>query len=339
MNDSKYPQLPNSLHPNSGTELMQEDSFQATVHPEPSTDCGVTKSQTPKLVDDVPDLVSVSVSTNAMAELPVPPCEFGPYEIVSEIARGGMGVVYKARQKGLDRYVALKMVLSNQLNSPNARMRFLQEARSAASLDHPNVVAIHDAGEIDGKLFFTMAFVEGTNLRQYVQDQDGLKLSRAMDLFFAIVAAVGHAHENGIIHRDLKPANVLIDREGRARVTDFGLAKKTNDEQEITVAGQVFGTPAYMAPEQARNSKDVGPPADVYALGALLYFLLTGRAPFVADSVAELLVKAVTEPPMPLQSLNPNVPADVQAVALKCLSKPPGERYRDANELKRALEP
>ncbi|MGL4421447.1 MAG: serine/threonine-protein kinase, partial [Gemmataceae bacterium] len=159
-----------------------------------------------------------------MAELPVPPCEFGPYEIVSEIARGGMGVVYKARQKGLDRYVALKMVLSNQLNSPNARMRFLQEARSAASLDHPNVVAIHDAGEIDGKLFFTMAFVEGTNLRQYVQDQDGLKLSRAMDLFFAIVAAVGHAHENGIIHRDLKPANVLIDREGRARVTDFGLA-------------------------------------------------------------------------------------------------------------------
>ena len=284
------------------------------------------------------DLSSLSGSLISR-ELPTPPCSFGPYDLLSEIARGGMGVVYKAKQKGLDRFVAMKMVLSNQVGSTSAQQRFLQEAKSAAAIDHPNVVPIYDCGEIDGRLYFTMAYVEGPNLKHYVDDFAPLAVSKATSLFMQIVAGVAVAHVKGIIHRDLKPANVLIDPDGRPRVTDFGLAKKTSDGGELTVAGQVLGTPAYMAPEQARNSKDVGPQADVYALGAIYYFLLTGRAPFTAESIPELMYKALTETPQPLREVNPNVPADLEAICAKCLAKQVSERYPDAIALLEALAP
>ena len=263
---------------------------------------------------------------------------FGQYELLSEVARGGMGVVYKARQRGLDRMVALKMVLGFSGGDHEAALqRFILEARSAASLDHPNVVPIYDSGEIDGKMYFTMALVEGPNLKSYVETNGVPPIPEAVSLFSQIVGGVAHAHQQGIIHRDLKPANVLMDRDGRPRVTDFGLAKRSGGSSELTGTGQVMGTPAYMPPEQARDSKDVGPPADVYSLGAILYFLLTGRPPFVGESVPDLLIKVVSEAPEPPGAINPAVPAELEAVCLRCLEKKPADRYADAKELAGAL--
>jgi predicted Ser/Thr protein kinase len=274
------------------------------------------------------------------AETPgVGPVAFGRYELLGEIARGGMGVVYRARQQGLDRMVALKMVLGVGAASDHAGQRFLQEARTAAALDHPNVVPIYDTGEVGGRLFFTMALVDGPNLRTYVADRGRLAPSEAVMLFTQIVAGVAHAHRAGIIHRDLKPANVLIDPDGRPRVTDFGLAKKSAGSTELTATGQVVGTPAYMAPEQARESKDAGPAADVYALGAILFFLLTGRPPFEGETVTDLLIKVVTEAPPSPREMNPEVPPDLEHVCLRCLEKNPADRYPDALALAEVVVP
>lgn len=262
-----------------------------------------------------------------------PPQPFGAYDLLGEVARGGMGVVYKARQRELDRVVALKMVSCGDPRRPAAVERFLQEAKAAAALDHPNVVPVYDAGEVGGRLFFTMALVDGPDLRRFVEVGGVPPLATAVRLFAAITAGVAHAHRHGIVHRDLKPANVMIDQDGRPRVTDFGLAKWSARDSQLTGAGQVMGTPAYMAPEQAREAKDVGPAADVYALGGVLYFLLTGRAPFGAGSVAELLMKVMTESPAPPRDHAPAVPPDVEAVCLRCLAKAPGDRYADAQVL------
>ncbi|QJW97873.1 serine/threonine-protein kinase [Frigoriglobus tundricola] len=266
------------------------------------------------------------------------PDSVGRYELISEVARGGMGVVYRARQRGLDRMVALKMILGTGTSS-EAAQRFLQEARAAAALDHPNVVPIYDIDESNGRPYFTMALVEGPNLRAYADAQGRLPIPAIVSLFAQIVAGVAHAHAAGIIHRDLKPANVLIDKDGRPRVTDFGLAKRAATDSHLTVTGQVVGTPSYMAPEQARDSKDVGPPADVYALGAILYFLLTGRPPFIGDGFTDLLIKVVSDAPPPLRELRPDVPADLEALCMKCLAKAPGERFADAQALAAAFAP
>ncbi len=266
------------------------------------------------------------------------PNNFGRYELLGEVARGGMGVVYKARQHGLERLVALKMILGTGPKD-EAAQRFLQEARAAAALDHPNVVPIYDIGENAGRPYFTMALIDGPNLRGYADAQGVLPIPVVVSLFAQVVAGVAHAHAAGIIHRDLKPANVLIDKDGRPRVTDFGLAKRASADSHLTVTGQVVGTPSYMAPEQARDSKDVGPPADVYALGAILYFLLTGRPPLVGDSLTDLLIKVVTDAPVPPRELRPDVPAELDALCLRCLSKAPAERFADAQALADALVP
>jgi serine/threonine protein kinase len=266
------------------------------------------------------------------------PNSFGKYDLVGEIARGGMGVVYRARQHGLDRLVALKMILGTGTDR-DAAQRFLQEARAAAALDHPNVVPIYDIGEINGRPYFTMALVEGPNLRGYAEARGVMPIPEVVTLFAQVVEGVAHAHKHGIIHRDLKPANVLMDRDGRPRVTDFGLAKRAAVDSALTATGQVVGTPQYMAPEQARDSKEVGPPADVYALGAILYFLLTGRPPFVGESFTDLLLKLVTDPPVPPRQLRPDVPEDLDALCLRCLTKQPADRFADAEALAVALLP
>lgn len=327
-----------------------EAENQADVATPPPDPFGATMSSARRPAEYTPHPSATEATVIPPAVPPLPlfplvevsgaePVPFGRYELLGEIARGGMGVVYRARQQGLDRMVALKMVLGVGAASDLAGQRFLQEARTAASIDHPNVVPIYDTGEVGGRLFFTMALIDGPNLRNYVAERGRLTPSEAVGLFVQIVAGVAHAHRAGIIHRDLKPANVLMDPDGRPRVTDFGLAKRSAGSTELTATGQVVGTPAYMAPEQARESKDAGPAADVYALGAILFFLLTGRPPFEGENVTDLLIKVVTEPPPSPRDLNPEVPAEVEHVCLRCLEKNPADRFPDALALAEMVFP
>jgi eukaryotic-like serine/threonine-protein kinase len=261
---------------------------------------------------------------------------FGDYELISEIARGGMGVVYRARQVSLNRPVALKMILAGQLASEADVKRFHLEAEAAANLDHPGIVPIYEIGEHQGQHFFSMGFVEGTSLAAKVADGP-LPPSEAASLTRQVAEAMHYAHDKGVIHRDLKPGNVLLDSQGRPKVTDFGLAKKLQSDSGLTQTGQVMGTPSYMPPEQAEG-KEVGPLADVYALGAVLYCLLTGRPPFQSASPMDTLMQVVGQEPVPPRQLNPSVPRDLETICLKCLQKDPHRRYGSARELADELD-
>lgn len=258
---------------------------------------------------------------------------FGDYELLEEVARGGMGVVYKARQKSLKRLVALKMVLGGSLASAAARQRFLPEARAAAGLQHPNIIAIHEVGEHAGQPFFSMDYVGGPNLAAVVRDGP-LPPQRAAGYVQTIAEAVAYAHGKGILHRDLKPSNVLIDESDQPRVTDFGLAKQLTGDSDLTASGQVLGSPNFMAPEQAQGRhREVGPASDVYSLGALLYHLLTGRPPFQAATLTEVLRQVTTTDPAPPRVLNASIPRDLETICLKCLEKDIPRRYLTAQEL------
>jgi serine/threonine protein kinase len=267
------------------------------------------------------------------------PAPFGDYELLEEIARGGMGVVCKARHRELQRTVALKMILDGSLNSEEARERFRREARAAAALDHPNIVAIHDIGTHEGRCYFTMALVDGPSLKRSVQSGGVPAPAEAVRLMLAVTEAVAFAHEHGIIHRDLKPENVLIDPQGRPRVTDFGLAKRAGPEDPaLTAAGEVIGTPAYMPPEQAAGDlAAVGPHTDVYSLGGILYFLLTGQPPFRGKSATEVLAQVILGEPTPPRQLNPQAPEVLEAICLKCLQKDPNKRYSSSAALAEEL--
>jgi hypothetical protein len=267
------------------------------------------------------------------------PARFGDYELVQELARGGMGVVFEARQPELGRTVALKMILENSLSSAEAMERFRREARAAAALDHPNIVAIHDIGSHDGRCFFTMALVDGPNLKRAVQDGGVPAPAEAVRLMLGVTEAVAFAHQRGIIHRDLKPENVLIDSQGRPRVTDFGLAKRAGPEDPaLTAAGEVIGTPAYMPPEQAAGEvENIGPHTDVYSLGGVLYFLLTGQPPFRGKSATQVLAQVILGEPTPPRQLNPQAPEALEAICLKCLQKDPTKRLPSAAALAEAL--
>jgi eukaryotic-like serine/threonine-protein kinase len=260
---------------------------------------------------------------------------FGDYELISEIARGGMGVVYRARQVSLNRPVALKMILAGNLAGSDDVKRFHIEAEAAANLDHPGIVPIYEIGEHDGQHFFSMGFVEGTGLAAKVSDGP-LPPREAAELTKQVAEAMHYAHDKGVIHRDLKPGNVLLDSQGRPKVTDFGLAKKLQGDSGLTQTGQVMGTPSYMPPEQAEG-KEVGPLADVYSLGALLYCLLTGRPPFQASSPMDTLMQVLEREPVPPRQLNPSAPRDLETICLKCLAKEPGKRYASAEALAKDL--
>jgi WD40 repeat protein len=259
------------------------------------------------------------------------------YEILGELGRGGMGAVYRARHIGLDRQVALKMVHAGAGLRPAARQRFLQEARAVGRLHHPNIVQVYDVGEQGGRPFLAMEIVEGGALSQCIGGRPQPSKTAAR-LIESLARAVHHAHSHGIVHRDLKPSNVLLESphvEATPRITDFGLAKDLeSDAPALTHSGAMLGTPSYMAPEQARGrGESVGPPADVYALGVILYELLTGRPPFRAATPLETLVLVVHDDPVPISRLEPTVPRDLATICLKCLEKEPGRRYVSADAL------
>lgn len=262
---------------------------------------------------------------------------FGDYELIEEIARGGMGVVWKARQVSLNRPVAVKMILSGQLANEAEVKRFHIEAEAAANLQHPNIVAIHEIGEHEGRHYFSMDYVEGEHLGRFAR-KNPLTLAQIAELVMVLAEATQYAHQRGILHRDLKPQNILVDSEGRPHITDFGLAKRIEQDSNLTQEGSVMGSPSYMPPEQAGGRLDrICPATDVYALGAILYELLTSRAPFVAETpVATLRLVCETEPVRP-RKLNERVPVDLETICLKCLEKDPQRRYATARELAEEL--
>jgi WD40 repeat protein len=266
------------------------------------------------------------------------PCRFGDFELLEEIARGGMGVVFKARQTDLERLVALKMILSGQLASASDVQRFRAEATAAAGLDHPCIVPIYEIGEHQGQHYFSMKFIEGGSLAQRLAESPRMAIRSLVDILIQVARAVHHAHEHGILHRDLKPANILLDRRGAPFVTDFGLARRVNAEKGLTQSGAIVGTPSYMAPEQARGAKQLTAAVDVYSLGAILYQMLTGRPPFQAATPLDTVLQLLEREPEPPCLLDPSVDPELEAICLQCLEKDPRQRYDSAAALADDLE-
>jgi serine/threonine-protein kinase len=277
-----------------------------------------------------------------------PALGFGDYELYEELGRGGMGVVYRARQKSLDRIVALKIVLAGSRATNADLARFRGEAETAARLNHPHIVPVYDVGQHDGLPYFTMRYVPGTTLAERLPEGP-LPGREAARLLAPIARAIAKAHQQGVLHRDLKPSNVLIDTEGRPYVSDFGLAKRllsesADDSHTVPLApktqtGAILGTPGYMSPEQAAGSRGtIGPGTDIYSLGAILYSLLTGRPPFQAASPVDTVMMVLEQDPISPQLLNPRVDRDLEMIALKCLQKPTELRYNTADELADDLE-
>ncbi len=255
------------------------------------------------------------------------------YEIIREIARGGMGVVYEAWQHSLSRRVALKVILGAQLRSSSEIARFRAEAEAVAKLDHPGVVPIYEIGELDNTQFFSMGlYPKGSLVDQYATERPNPR--EAARIVAEVAEAMQFAHSRNIIHRDLKPGNVLLDDNGQAKITDFGLAKDAEKDSGLTLSGTILGTPAYMAPEQARGQQEsVGQAADIYALGGILFFLLTGEPPFVGETPLETIQQVIAVEPRSPASIEPNVDRDLSTVALKCLQKAPEKRYASAQDV------
>jgi len=284
-----------------------------------------------------PDAGGTASTAGEHRSIPVPvPALVPGYEILEELGRGGMGVVYKARQKTLQRLVALKMIRGGASAGPEDLQRFRTEAEAVARLQHPNIVQIFEVDEHEGRPFFSLEFCPGGSLDRKLAGSP-LPPEEAARLVETLAGAMQAAHQVNVIHRDLKPANVLLAADGTPKIADFGLAKKM-DEACQTQTGMVMGTPSYMAPEQAEGKKAVGPAADVYALGAILYECLTGRPPFKAATLYDTMMQVMRQEPVPPRQLNAKVPLDLETICLKCLEKDPGRRYGSAQDLAEDLQ-
>ena len=259
-------------------------------------------------------------------------CKLGDYELLEEIARGGMGAVYRARQISLNRLVAVKVLIGAEFANDTALKRFRHEAEAAASLNHPNIVSIYEVGEHDGQPYFSMELIEGRSLAELAREKP-VHARQAAQWLKTIAEAVHFAHERGVLHRDLKPSNVLVDGLDLPHITDFGLAKRIAGA-DLTLSGQVLGTPSYMPPEQADPKR--GQPtaaSDVYSLGAVLYHLLTARPPFMAETLTQTLRLVSEAEAVSPRMLNPGVPRDLETICFKGLEKEPRRRYVSALEL------
>lgn len=283
--------------------------------------------------DDL-DATTVQPGSPGMPQsVPVPGQTIDGYELIRELARGGMGVVYLAKQPNLNRLVALKMVLESDTASADELQRFANEAKAAASLDHPGIVPVYEVNSHAGRPYFSMAYVDGKSLAAVIQDGPLMPM-RAAAIARDVASAIAHAHANRIIHRDLKPANILIDSEGAPRITDFGVSKSLASQSALTAQGELIGTPHYMPPEQAGAPESTtGPPSDVYSIGAVLYASLTGRPPFQASSPIDVVAQLMTQDPVPPCRLMSGIPEDLETITLKCLSKSPKDRYETAMAL------
>jgi eukaryotic-like serine/threonine-protein kinase len=257
------------------------------------------------------------------------------YELRGLLGQGGMADVELAYDQALDRQVAVKILHARYADDPSFLARFRREAQSSASMNHPNVVAVYDTGEHDGRPFIVMEYVAGRSLKEVLRREEILP-ERAAEIAGDAALALHYSHERGLVHRDIKPANIMISDDGTVKVTDFGIARAVNAET-VTQTAAVFGTAAYVAPEQAQGA-DVDRRTDVYALGCVLYELLTGRQPFEADSPVALAYKHVSEPPVPPSQINPEVPPELEAVALRAMSKDPALRYQTAREMNADLQ-
>jgi serine/threonine-protein kinase len=310
-------------HPKFSAELRE---LWAAVQVAEGVAAGISRTSWPA----VPPTIGLTQANGAPVDLPR---DFGDFELRAELGRGGMGVVYLARQRSLDRAVGVKMILQGEWASVSDLARFRSEAESAARLDHPNIVPVYEVGERDGQPYFVMKYVEGTTLAERLA-AGPLPPREAAALLAPICDAIHFAHGRGILHRDLKPSNILIDLGGQPHVTDFGLAKRVTGDSQITRSGAILGTPSYMAPEQAAGNRgQLGPASDVYSLGTILYQMLTGRPPFQAATPVDTLLLVLEQDPLPPRLLNPRADRDLEMIALKCLQKPPGLRYPTAKAL------
>jgi serine/threonine protein kinase/tetratricopeptide (TPR) repeat protein len=298
---------------------------------------GAAKAGSAKADDPVQDPVPLA-DRNKKSERPKTFADFGDYELLEIIGRGGQGVVYRARQKSLNRTVALKVVGLGHWATDAHLKRFRREAEAAASLDHSGIVPIYEVGERDGSCYFSMKLVEGGQLDEVVR-REPMPVRRAVELIAKVARTVHYAHEHGILHRDIKPGNILLDQKGEPHLTDFGLARLVETESTVTRTMEVLGTPSYMAPEQAVGNNDtVSAVTDVYGIGAVLYQLLTGHPPFAGGTTYETIKLLLDTEPRQPRLLNPKIDRDLSTICLKCLEKDPKRRYSSALALAEDLE-
>ncbi|HBE72225.1 MAG TPA: protein kinase, partial [Planctomycetaceae bacterium] len=331
----------NNGPPAGGSSVNRQDALSQTSPDDDTIDLNPLhqtlidgESQQVGFIDETTDPLNRRL-VSSVASLP---CQFADYTLDAVIGRGGMGVVYAGRQQKLDRQVAVKMIRSGALASDQEVARFYAEARSAAQLDHPNIVTVYQCGEYEGHHFFSMDFVDGDDLSKMTRDGP-LEPKAAARYVRDAARAIQYAHENGIVHRDLKPANLLVDQNDNVRITDFGLAKSIDTESSLTATGAAIGTPSYMSPEQAAGQIENAPQStDVYSLGAILFAITTGRPPFKAGSVVQTIMQVIHRPPPSASSINPELKGDLATIIDRCLQKSPDQRYRSAEDLANDLE-